>query len=85
MVWIWSDNGQHFHSDLFFLYLEQCCKSLSMYSIVHFINNADKIIICNYHEPYEGRCDLDRFFRIMTGYERRATIQGIDIRGYYVK
>ena len=40
-----------------------------------------KEIICNYHEAEEGRCDLDRFFGIMTGVERRSTIKGIDITG----
>lgn len=49
-----------------------------MFSIIILIG---KEIVCNYHEAEEGRCDLDRFFGIMTGVERRSTIKGIDITG----
>ena len=35
----------------------------------------------NYHEPGEGRCDLDRFFAVMTAHERATKIRGLDITG----
>lgn len=41
-------------------------------------------MICNYHEPFEGRCDLDRFFAVMTGFERKYKIRGLDIIGILV-
>ncbi len=67
---LFCDNGPHFHSHLFWLYLHAWCM----------IQNI-KYFEINYHEPGEGRCFLDRFFGALTCLERTFLLKHADISG----
>jgi hypothetical protein len=66
---IWCDNGNHFHSDLFFLYAE-------LFGGIYFVG-----IVCNFHEAGEGRCWLDRYFGSLVVLERKYLLRYQDITG----
>lgn len=53
----------------------------SVFSFFEIDTVSELIVVANYHEPGEGRCELDRYFGNMAGHERRFKIQGLDILG----
>ena len=69
---LWCDNGAHFDSTLFRLYLAK------------YQENRKKTFSLNYHVAGEGKCDLDRYFGLMNARETRYVLSGKDIIGDFL-